>query len=157
MASMTYRGPQKIADMLEAIGKDAEKIAKVSLYEGVRVMLDALEDAINNLPEAPSGRPYDGLLPEDKEDMIDSLGVARFNASTHEAIDTHISVDGYTRRTEKQYPNGVPLAMLARSLESGSSVRAKHPFVRPAAREAASRCKAAIAAKMDEQIQTYKK
>ena len=32
----------------------------------------------------------------------------------------------------KKYPNGLPIPLLARSIESGSSVRQKHPFVRAA-------------------------
>ena len=156
MARMVYKGPQKLADMLELMGDDSEKIAKVALYDGVRAMADALVDAIEALPDASGPRPYAGLLPEDKEDMIEGLGVASFD-SNGDVIDTHITIDGYARRTEKHYPNGVPLAMLARSLESGSSVRKKHPFVRPAANAAKTKVLAAIDAKMNEQIEEYKK
>lgn len=152
MARMIIRGSDKLGDMFETMGLEATKIAKVALYDGVDVMLKALIEAIESLPEETSGRPYSGLLPEDKEDMLESLGVARFDMDRN-VVDTHITVEGYTRRTEKQYPKGVPVAMLARSLESGSSVRAKHPFIRPAAREAKPKVLAAIQAKMDEQIE----
>lgn len=151
MASMTYKGAETIADKLIQLGDGAEKIAKVSLYEGAAVMLDALEESIRALPETTSAKPYDGLLPDDKEDMIAGLGVARFEVAG-DAVNTKISVNGYTRRTEKKWPNGVPLPMLARSLESGSSMRKKHPFVRPAARAAHARIVAAIQAKMDDEI-----
>ena len=101
MASMTYKGAETIADKLIQLGDGAEKIAKVSLYEGAAVMLDALEESIRALPETTSAKPYDGLLPDDKEDMIAGLGVARFEVAG-DAVNTKVSVSGYTRRTEKK-------------------------------------------------------
>lgn len=151
MASMTYKGAETIADKLLQLGESGERIAKVALYDGASEMLSALEDAIRALPDSTSAKPYEGLLPDDKTDMIAGLGVARFEVKG-DAVNTKVSVSGYTRRTEKQWPNGVPLPMLARSLESGSSRRKKHPFVRPAARAAHARIVAAIQAKMDEEI-----
>lgn len=153
MARMTYK-PVKIADVMIDLGKDADKIARVALYDGAREMVNALIEAISALPEEVSAHPYIGLLPEDKEDLIEGIGVAQFE-SVGDSVNTHISMEGYARRTESRYPKGVPLPMLARSLESGSSIRAKFPFVRPAVTASSKKCRAAIQKKMDEQIQIY--
>ena len=77
MASMTYK-PVTIVDKLIQLGESGERIAKVALYDGVSEMLSALEDAIRALPDSTSSKPYEGLLPDDKTDMIAGLGVARF-------------------------------------------------------------------------------
>lgn len=153
MAKMTYKGPVDIADVLLQLGERATGMSKAALYEGNAVILHALEDAVMALPDTTGPKPYEGLLPNDKADMVAGLGVAPFE-TTGDGVSTHISFDGYTRRTEKKYPNGVPLPMLARSLESGSSVRAKHPFVRPAVNAAKQRCLAAIGAKFDQLVET---
>ena len=151
MARMDYKAPVTVMDELIKLGEDGTKIAKMILYDGVAEMLDALEESILSLPEETGPKPYDGLLPQDKEDMIDGLGVAKFRIERDE-VNTKVSVAGYTRRTESEWPNGVPLPMLARSLESGSSRRKKHPFIRPAARAAHSDILAAMQRRMDEEI-----
>ena len=64
-------------------------------------------------------------------DMLRSFGltpVKRDNGFVH----TKAGFDGYGSFPTKTYPNGVPNQLLARAVESGSSVRQKHPFVRPA-------------------------
>ena len=43
-----------------------------------------------------------------------------------------LGFDGYDNVKTDSYPHGRPIMMIARSLESGSSVREKHPFIRPA-------------------------
>ena len=47
-----------------------------------------------------------------------------------------VGFDGYADITTEKYPSGVPVPLIARSIESGSSVRVKHPFLRRAANEA---------------------
>lgn len=136
MASLTFKGADDFADKLLALGEESAKIAKHALYEGAGTVADALRAAVESLPEgtpkgnSPSGHPFEGLTREDKEDLLNGLGVARFEEG-HNSVSTAISFSGYARRTEKNHPNGVPLALIARSMESGSSVRKKHPFVRP--------------------------
>jgi hypothetical protein len=111
---------------------------------------DAVVQAINALPEEPDrgpphGRPYMVITPEDKAALAESVGIAKF---THEgdSVDTSVGIGGYGGHTEPDYPGGVPLPLIARSIESGSSVRAKCPFFR----RAISRAKASILAKMSE-------
>ena len=65
------------------------------------------------------------------------MGVAPFRDSPDQ-VDTLIGFNGYLTRKEENYPNGVPAQLVARSIESGSSVRAEHPFVSPAVRAARS-------------------
>ncbi len=136
MASLSFSGSAEFAEKILALGEKGSEIAKHALYEGAGIVADALRGAIEQLPEgtpkgnSPTGHPFTGLTKEDKEDLLNGLGIARFEEG-HNSVGTAISFSGYTRRTEDDFPNGVPLAMIARSMESGSSVRAKHPFVRP--------------------------
>ena len=48
------------------------------------------------------------------------------------AWNVKIGFEGYNEVQTKTYPNGQPNALIARSVESGSSVRDKTPFIAPA-------------------------
>lgn len=136
MATLKYSGGEEFADKILALGEQGEAIAKHALFVGAGVVADAIKNAIAQLPtgtpkgNSPTGHPFTGLTEDDKEDLLNGLGIARFESGRDE-VSTAISFAGYTRRTEDDYPGGVPLAMIARSIESGSSVRTKNPFVRP--------------------------
>lgn len=63
---------------------------------------------------------------------MDSFGLAPIQTDKNGFRHTKAGFDGYGKLKTKEYPNGVPNEMLARAVESGSSVRVKKPFVRPA-------------------------
>lgn len=144
MARMNFTGVEEFSNKILALGTDAESVAKAALYDGAGVVADALRQAVDTLPTEkmhpvpgmPNGDQY-GVLnvitEEDKQDLKGGVGIAKFE-NKRGGVTTAVSFNGYARRTEKKYPKGVPLAMIARSIESGSSTRAKHPFVRPLAK-----------------------
>lgn len=147
---MTYHGADELADKLMLLGEHGTSIAKAALYDGAAVVADAIHSAVGSLPSVTT-RPFDGVSDSDREDLAAGIGIAKF-AESADSVDTAISFNGYARRTEARYPNGVPLAMIARSLESGSSLRQKHPFVRPAAQGAKAAALAAMAKKAEEEV-----
>lgn len=150
MARMTYHGVDELADKLMLLGQKGTNIAKAALYEGAAVMADAIHSAVVSLPSV-STRPFDGISDSDREDLAAGIGIAKFDEKT-DAVDTAISFNGYARRKEKNFPNGVPLALIARSLESGSSLRQKHPFIRPTAQSTKAAVIAAISQKIDDEV-----
>ena len=60
--------------------------------------------------------------------------------------------DGYNEVKTRKYPNGQPNALMARSIESGSSARDKYPFIRPAVQATRKQAIAAAEAKLDKKI-----
>lgn len=142
---------------LDAIGEAGRAAITAALYDGAAVIADAVAAAAQNLPtDTNPGHPFTGPLaaitPEDAADLAAGVGIAHFD-DTGDGRSTAVSIEGYTRRTEKGYPNGVPLPMIARSLESGSSVRQKNPFVRRAVSGAQAACEAAMVAAGERVIQ----
>lgn len=132
MARLTFTGAEEFAQKLLALGAKGEDIQKAALYAGAGEIASAIKAAVQTIPSnIVMPKPYYGLLPEDKEDMASSVGIAKFESKSGE-VTTAVSFSGYARRKEKKYPKGVPIALLARSLESGSSNRQKYPFVRKA-------------------------
>ena len=87
-----------------------------------------------------------------KKDLIESFGVtpiSRDNQGNHNA---KIGFDGYGSMPTKAYPKGLPNQLLARAVESGSSVRAKTPFVRPAVRASKSKVESTMGQIMTKEI-----
>ena len=72
-------------------------------------------------------------------------------------LNVKIGFDGYNNVRTRTYPKGQPNALIARATESGSSVRKKTPFIRPAVnaskKQAIDSCKVVV----DEKIYALEK
>ena len=156
MAKVTVKGLDDIVNGLGAVGEAGLPIIKASLYEGAQIVADQIKAGIEGLPvDTPrwlsNGDRYNALVEQDKEDLANSMGIMKF-ARDAEGVRTVIGFAGYGRHKTKKYSRGLPMAMIARSIESGSSVRKKTPFVRPAVNASKTRAKAEIVAQAESRI-----
>ena len=78
-----------------------------------------------------------------KEELRDSFGIAPMQEGDG-GVNVVMGFKGYSKVKTRKYPNGLPIQMIARSIESGSSVRQKRPFFRPAVNAAKSAALAAM-------------
>lgn len=122
---------------LEDLGARSDELLSRALYDGAKVMADGLKDAIRALPEDTGfkridrgDKPRNVVDPLDKEDLISHMGISSFRSETGKVY-ARISFDGYGQVRTKKFPNGRPVVLIARSINSGSSVRMKHPFIKP--------------------------
>ena len=134
MAKVTIDGMAEISKKITALGDAGDAIGKMAVYDGAAVITDELRKQINALPEDEfrylrDGDQFGVITAQDKADLANSLGIAKIER-TAKGIRTVIGFAGYGTHPPRKYPKGLPMAMLARSIESGSSVRAKRPFVR---------------------------
>lgn len=139
MANITVSGIEESQKMFERLKKAAPGMLKMAVYDGARVTADELKKAILALPvDTPrwlkDGDRYNVFVQQDKEDLANSLGIDQISSDSSGAR-TVIGFAGYGRHKTKKYRNGLPMQMIARSIESGSSVREPRPFVRPTAFE----------------------
>ncbi len=122
-------------------GDQAITVMKAACYAGAAVLADTLKAEIDNLPEQRgymrNGQKRNVVGKHNKRMLKERLGISRI-VTTGDKADVVVSFDGYNERPTKQYPAGVPIPMIARSIESGSSIRQKNPFVR----RAYNRCRA---------------
>ena len=133
---------EKVIDKFIIMEKGSEKVFKQGLYAGAGVVADEIKSRIESLPVQERKRtgyapwipyknakaPYDelnGITSYQKEGLINGFGIAEFR-NDGGSISTAIGFDGYNSK-------GEPNQLIARSVESGSSIRKKHPFVRPGA------------------------
>lgn len=125
-----------VADVAVMIGKAAQAgtpIAKMAVYDGARVMADEIRREIGALPVdhercLHSGERYAVITKRDKNDLAKHLGITKITSSTS-GTRAVIGFAGYGSRKTKTYKNGLPMALLARSLMKGTTVRNKSAFI----------------------------
>ena len=142
---------------LQALEKDAEEVLRRSLYDGAKVVADKVKQGIEGLPTEPSrwlrdGEQYSGITEGQKSDLTAALGVS-VHRQTSTGWDTVIGFDGYGSRPTKKYPKGLPNQLLARAIESGSSVRRKNPFIRRAVNSCRKDAIEAMKKTFDEEVE----
>lgn len=104
---------------------------------GAAVVADQIKANLEALPEEDyrklgEGETFHGLPTGQKKDLVDSFGLTPIEKDRNGFIHTKAGFDGYGSFPTNTYPDGVPNQLLARSVESGSTVRQKTPFVEPA-------------------------
>lgn len=156
MAKMTINAGEDYALKLSRYATDFDSIAKKAIYAGVKPVADAIKNNLENMPEEKfrylrDGDKFVGVPEQQKKDLIDSFGVTSIDYDKNGDWNAKIGFDGYGSTPTKQYPKGLPNQMVARSIESGSSVRQKKPFVRPAVNSTKKRAQAEMNRVIDEE------
>lgn len=156
MAKFECPGVQQYIAQIEAMRKDSTGLIKRAVWEGAHVLADAIDSAIDGIPTnsgkfIPGDAQIVGLSAEQKAGLHEGLGVAKMqNESGY--INTRVGFDGYNSVKTRQHPGGQPNALIARSVESGTSRRPKTRFVSKAVKAAKERAEKAMADRLDEDI-----
>ena len=153
MARMQFKSSDEYAIKLSRLGREMEGIAKKAIYEGASIVADEIKSNLNSIPTEKfrhlrNGDKFVGVPERHKEDLINSFGITPIERDRQGNWNTKIGFDGYGSIPTKRYPQGVPNQLLARAIESGSSIRVKTPFVRPAV----NRTRKKVQQKMNEVI-----
>lgn len=149
-------GFEAVQRMFSDMENDLTAAVNAALFDGAKIAADEVkaglqalpiqEDKNGNAPYVPKGGArLNGITSKQKEDLIASMGIATFRKGNRGETSTSIGFDGYGRSTWK---GGKPLPnqVLMREVESGTSWMNKHPVIR----QAVTRTKDAIKAKMSE-------
>ena len=142
-----------IADLTKLFN-ESEEICKRAAYEGARIVADKCRAGIEGLPVRSYSKRsgmVSGVTASQKEGLLAGLGIAHFR-NDGGFINVKIGMDGYNSTRTKQFPNGQPNALIIRSLESGTSFRARNPVITKATNSAKGAAEAAIQKQMDEEI-----
>lgn len=148
MPGMKVKGLDDFAKALDQLDNRKTGVMKYALYEAVKIVKEEVEHKLDSLPVDKSrflrdGDKYNVITAHDLMDLKNSLGVAPMEDGKG-GVTTSLSFDGYGTIATSKYPKGRPMAMIARSIESGSSVRQKIPFVRQAVNASKARAIAAM-------------
>lgn len=142
---------------LQALEKDTEEVLRRSLYDGAKVAAKAVKANAEGLPLEshyvnPKARLLAGITAYQKKDLLKSIYVARHKRNDS-GWDTVIGFRGYGSKPSKKYPKGLPNQLLARAIESGSSVRQKNPFIRQAVNACRKDAVEAMKKTFDEEVE----
>jgi hypothetical protein len=122
---------------LEASFAGNNDILERAAQAGANPVADEIRSRLEKLPEEAFHRLYGNdqfsQVPSgQKKDLLEHLGTTPPSRDRNGFVHVKVGWDGYGDYPTKDYPKGLPNALVARAVESGSSVRQKIPFVRPA-------------------------
>lgn len=154
MAKMTIKGTDEYALKLSRLGKDSVEIAKKVVMAGANPIADEIRKNLeaNIRDPAPAGkgsnRIVKGNYGKSTGDLLGALGVAPPAVDRRGNTNTKVGFEGYDRK-------GVPNALKARAMESGTSKLKKRPFVRPAVNKAKKKAIEEMGKRLEEEIKIY--
>ena len=159
MATIKFPGLKEYEKRLSTLGKEGKAIAEKAVYAGAAIIADAVRANINALPAVKDewgvvayNNNWSAPLTEPaKKGLQDGFGISP-TGNEDGILNVKLGFDGYNDMKTKKYPKGQPNAIIARSLESGSSIAKKRPFVAPAVRKTKKAAEETMAKIIDEEI-----
>ncbi len=157
MAKMTIKGTDELALQLSKLGNKSTEIAKDVVMAGAQPVADEIRRGLESLPvdelkQLKNGEKFDVTPYGELKDLSDSLGITKPDVDGAGNVNTKIGFDGYGSYPSEKYPKGLPNPLLARAIESGSSVRQKKPFIRQAVNKSKKKALEEMQKKCDEEI-----
>ena len=105
---------------------------KAAVYPAAGIVAREIRANIEKLPTMRGKSPHvTGVTKVQKEGLLEGFGISSF-ANWSGYVHVKLGFDGYNEKEAWYYPNGQPNAMIARSIEGGTSWSDATPFVRPA-------------------------
>lgn len=161
MARISFAKSSEFARRLQKLEKHftSDKPLEKAVKAGAQIVADEIRDNLNALPEEEfrrlgEGEIFRGLPAGQKRDLQDSFGLTPIEKDKNGFIHTKAGFDGYGSFPTNAYPEGIPNQLLARSAESGSSVRQKTPFVEPAVRAKRKQAVEAMNGVIEDELKT---
>ena len=155
MAKMTIgKGMDEYLAKLGNLEFAAPGLVGQAIFEGAKVVADQVRAEIEALPTAESKRvatPRDPTQVE-KDGLLEGLGIAA-KKNDGGYINVKVGMDGYNTDKTKKYPKGKPNAMIARSIESGSTVMKRNAFISRAVNKTKKDAEAAMQKVIEEGIE----
>lgn len=156
MAKITFKGLEEYELRLSRMGKETTRIAGAAIYEGAAIVADEIKKGIRGLPVVTGYGTETNPLPggvtsAQKQGLLDGLGIAPMQ-DQNGYLNVKIGFDGYNRTKTDQHPQGQPNQLVARGVESGTSWKQKHPFIRPAVTRARKKAEEKMAEVLDYEI-----
>lgn len=131
MATIKFKNGDDYLIRLSRLETGADEIAKKAIYDGAGVVADRIKAELRHIPDV-----HGYIL----NDLEESFGITPMDRDRSGNWNAKIGFDGYGSKPTEEYPNGLPNQMMARAIESGTSFRPKHPFVRPAVTRTRQQC-----------------
>lgn len=158
MATLHFQGIDEYAEKLSKMNNKAVGMIKRAVYDGAAAVLHEAIAQISALPVITNryratDLPLSGVTATQKAGLLAGIGLAKMT-NANGFINTKLGFSGYNGVRNGKYPNGQPNALIARAVNSGTSVRVKIPFVTRTVKAAEGPAITAMAARFDADTQT---
>ena len=139
------RGIDKYISQLEKISNLTPQTCGKVVYDGAKIVTDAVHQAISQLPDSDCDE-------KQKAGLISGLGIASMR-NQNGYYNVKVGFDGYNSKITKKFPKGQPNMMIARAIISGTSFHPhKNDFVRKAVNSSKTMAEAAMRKRFDDEM-----
>ena len=121
-----------------------------AIYEGAKVVADAVKASISTIPTRTKGSSV-GVYDYQREGLREGMGISRLK-DDNGYWNVKLGFDGYNSHATKKYPKGQPNAMIARSLEKGTSWSPPCRFVSNTTSRVKPQAEAVMQKTLDEEL-----
>lgn len=163
MAKIAFKVSEEYEEKLAKLADRSEEVARRALYEAADIVADKIRENIVALPEEKfrylrDGDMFKGVPKAQKELLLMNFGISPIRIERDGRLTVKLGFAEYAgEHPTKTYPHGLPAQLVAGAVESGSSVRKKHPFVRPAVNATKAAAEEAMQKVIDEEIEKIMK
>lgn len=154
MATWEFKNIDEYIEQIHKIYTDVDRYVLAAINEGGHVMGEAIKDGIKSLPVDDDPQRKDmrnGINSLQREGLLRSFGFAPLRTDGT-LKNRKLGFDGYNAIKTDRWPNGQPNAMIARSVESGTSFMRKNPFINKALRSKKTATEQAMQERLDREI-----
>lgn len=133
MARFEFSGIDNYIKQLNKLQQSTKDgVVGKTVYAGAAVVADSVRRAIQALPvgdgRAQGGGLVDTVTLPQKAGLLDGFGISRMKDDDG-FVNVKLGFDGYNSTRTEKYPRGQPNALIARSVNSGTTFRKKTKFV----------------------------
>ena len=124
-------------EMLLEVKENPRKFIGTAIYPAAGLVADEIRSGIENLPSLRKVKEKDnklwGVSRRQRKGLLEGLGISTIEVQRG-FHNVKIGFDGYNEFVTQKWPNGQPNALIANTIEHGTSFMNKKPFIRPAVR-----------------------
>lgn len=130
---IVVEGFEDYIEQLITTDKQLDRICGRSLHPGAKIIANVCKEKLQNLRTDDTlfrwnGGFRHGPTTRQKKFLIESMGIAKIRHIGN-SYDVKLGFDGYNDIVSERWPAGQPNAMIARSVNSGTSFMEAQPFM----------------------------
>ena len=161
MAQITFKDGDEYLEKLAKLDyRLADDVIGRAVYEGAKIVTDEIAERTQNVKTDESwgspGNLKKGPKKTELQAVKKGLGIA-LARNDDGFINVKIGFNGYDKIPTKRWPRGRPVAMLARSIDRGTSFMQANPFVKKAVAAAKAKAVEKMKETVDEEIEKIMK
>lgn len=161
LIKIKFTGLDEYINKIEQLSGNAKIYVGKAIYDGAKVVADNTKKALESLPTDDSktevGEQRKSIRTLQKKGLIESFGIAPERVDGGSFLNVKTGFDGYNKLITPRWPIGQPNAMIARSLESGTSFMPKNRVISRATNASKDECLKAMEKSLKRSIEEIMK